>query len=63
MARLHFGSAVAVSLSLFAASALAADQLSAPTPAFHDRPVLVIDPGMHTNGIRSADADFEVIGR
>jgi WD40 repeat protein len=51
--------AIAVNLLLFAAPTLAADQPSAPTPAFYDRPVLVIDPGMHTNLVRWADADVE----
>ncbi|HKM71579.1 MAG TPA: hypothetical protein VJX94_16250 [Stellaceae bacterium] len=59
MAYLRLGFAIAVSLLLFAVPALAADQSSAPTPAFYDRPVLVIDPGMHTNQIWSAAADVE----
>jgi hypothetical protein len=49
MACLRLGFAIAVSLLLFAAPALRADQPFAPTPAFYDRPVLAIDPGMHTN--------------
>jgi hypothetical protein len=59
VAYLRLGFAIAISLSLFAAPALAAGELSAPTPAFYDRPVLVIDPGMHTNTIMSAAADVE----
>jgi hypothetical protein len=59
MAGLRLDFAIAVSLLLFSAPAFAADQPSAPTPAFYDRPVLVIDPGMHTNIVRWADADVE----
>ena len=59
MACLRLSSAITLGLVLSAAPVLAADQLSAPTPAFYDRPVLAIDPGMHTSSIRSADADVE----
>ena len=59
MARLRFSFAIAVSLLLFAAPALAADPPSAPAPAFYDRPVLVIHPGMHTNTIWQAALDAE----
>jgi WD40 repeat protein len=48
-----------IAVSLLAAPAFAADQPSAPTPAFYDRPVLVIDPGMHTNKIWRAAVDAE----
>jgi hypothetical protein len=59
MARLRLGYAIAVSLLLFTAPAPAADPPSAPAPAFYDRPVLVIDPGMHTNTIWQAGVDAE----
>ena len=59
MASLRLGFTIAVSLLLFTARALAADQPTAPMPGFYDRPVLVIDPGMHTSVIRSAAADVE----
>jgi WD40 repeat protein len=57
MARFRLYLAIAVGLRLFATPALAAVQLSAPTPGFYDQPVLAIDPGMHTNAIRHAAAD------
>ena len=59
MACLRLDLAIAVSLLLFAAPVLAADQPAAPTQGFYDRPVLVIDPDMHTNAIRSAAADAQ----
>jgi WD40 repeat protein len=59
MACVRFNLAIVLSLLLFAEPALAVDQLSAPTPAFYDRPVLVIDPGMHTEEIWSAAVDAE----
>jgi WD40 repeat protein len=63
MAGIRLSFAIAVSLLLFATLAFAADQLSAPTPAFYDRPVLVIDPGMHTNEISTESADADAQGR
>jgi WD40 repeat protein len=59
MAYLRVDLAIVIGLLLFAAPALAAAQSSAPRPALYDRPVLVIDPGMHTNQIWSAAADVE----
>jgi WD40 repeat protein len=45
-----------LSLTLWAATSLAAEQ--PPTEAgLYDRPVLVVDPGMHTAIIKRADAD------
>jgi WD40 repeat protein len=59
MACLRLGFAIPVSLLFFAAPALAAEQSSGPTPAFYERPVLAVDPGMHTNAIWGAAADAE----
>jgi WD40 repeat protein len=59
MACVRLGFAIAVILLLFTARAPAADQPVAPMPGFYDRPELVIDPGMHTNGIRSVGADAD----
>jgi WD40 repeat protein len=59
MASFRLSFAIALSLLLLVAPTLAANQLSAPAPGFYDRPVLVIDPGMHINDILSVDADVE----
>ena len=56
MASFRQGCALALSLTLWAAAALAAEQPPA-TPGLYDRPVLVVDPGMHTAMIRRAAAD------
>jgi WD40 repeat protein len=57
MAGIRIGSALVLSLLLFAAAASAADQSPAATPGLHDRPVLVVDPGKHTGTIKRADVD------
>jgi WD40 repeat protein len=59
MACLRLGFAIAVSLPCFAAAAPAADQSSAPTPELYERPVLVIDPGMHTSAIHDVAVGAE----
>jgi WD40 repeat protein len=56
MGRTRQGCAVVLSLTLWAAAATAAEQPPAEA-ALYDRPVLVVDPGMHTAMIRRADAD------
>ncbi len=50
------GCALVLSLTLWAAAATAAEQKPAEA-ALYDRPVLVVDPGMHTAIIKRADAD------
>ena len=55
MARIRQGCALVLSLTLWAAAA-AAEQPAAEA-ALYDRPVLVVDPGMHTAAVRRADAD------
>ncbi len=57
MACLRLGYALVLSLLLSAAAALAAEQPPASAPGLYDRPVLVIDPGMHTAIITRASAD------
>ena len=57
MAGLRFGCALVLSLPLFAGAARAQDQPPAATPALYDRPILVVDPGMHTAPIYRASAD------
>jgi WD40 repeat protein len=59
MARLRIGSALVLSVLLSAAAALAQNQPPAAAPFLYDRPVLVIDPGMHTAMIRRASVDAE----
>jgi WD40 repeat protein len=59
MASVRQDCALAPSLTQCAATALAADQPHAATPGLYDRPVLVIDPGMHTAPIKSASVDAE----
>jgi WD40 repeat protein len=54
MARFRQGFALVLSLTLWAVVAWA--QLPA-APGLYDRPVLVVDPGMHTAAIKGADAD------
>ena len=56
MARVRQGCALVLSLTLWGAAAPAAGQPPADA-ALYDRPVLVVDPGMHTAIIRRADAD------
>ena len=50
------GCALVLSLTLWAAAATAAEQKPAEA-ALYDRPVLVVDPGMHTAIIKRAAAD------
>lgn len=59
MALLRFGRTLALVLLLCAAggAALAADQFPTFAPGLYDRPVLVVDPGMHTGPIRHASKD------
>lgn len=59
MAFLRLGHALALILlpSTAVPSALAADQAPAAAPGLYDRPVLVIDPGMHMAPIKRASAD------
>src|SRR4051794_22138084 len=59
MAGFRFGFAVVLSLLLAAVAVMAADQPPAATPGLYDRPVLVIDPGMHTAMIDRADVDAQ----
>ena len=54
MASFRQGCVLALSLTLWAAATLAADQ---PPAVLYDRPVLVVDPGMHTAIIRRAATD------
>ena len=56
MAILRLGYALVLTLLLTATAAPAAEQPPTP-PGLYDRPVLVVDPGMHTAMIRRADAD------
>src|SRR4051812_20819163 len=57
MADLRFGFALVLILLLCAAETIAADQPPTAAPGLYDRPILVIDPGMHTGPIRRAGAD------
>jgi hypothetical protein len=57
MAYLRLDCALALSLYLWAVAALAADQAPASGAGLYDRPILVIDPGMHTGMITTAAAD------
>jgi hypothetical protein len=54
MARFRQGCAVLLTLTLWAMVAWAEQP---PEPGLYDRPVLVVDPGMHTAIIKRADAD------
>jgi hypothetical protein len=58
MAFVRQGCALALSLTLWAVAALAEDQTPAAA-GLYDRPVLVVDPGMHTAVIWRAAADQE----
>jgi WD40 repeat protein len=58
MAYLRQGRAGLLSLALWAAAAGATEQQPSPI-ALYDRPVLVVDPGMHTGLVWSAAADAE----
>jgi WD40 repeat protein len=58
MAFVRKGFILALSLTLWAAAAQA-DQPHGATTGLYDRPVLVIDPGMHTAPIWRASADAE----
>lgn len=57
MARFRRGCALALSLTLLSAMARAEDRPSDAAPRLYDRPVLVVDPGLHTATIRSVSAD------
>jgi WD40 repeat protein len=59
MAFVRQGCALALSLTLWAVAALAEDQAPAAPTGLYDRPVLVVDPGMHNALIRRAAADQE----
>jgi WD40 repeat protein len=59
MALVRQGCALALSLTLWAAAALAEDQAPAAPTGIYDRPVLVVDPGMHNAIIWRAAADQE----
>jgi hypothetical protein len=59
MASFRQGCAIVLSLTLWAAEARAADQPQADIAGLYDRPVLVVDPGMHIAAIRRASADAE----
>ena len=60
MARFRLGCAGVLSLALWAGVAMA-EQPAAP--GLYDRPVLVVDPGMHTAPIWRTDADSAGTGR
>jgi hypothetical protein len=57
MAFVRQGCALALSLTLWAVAALAEDQAPPPPTGLYDRPVLVVDAGMHNAIIKSAAAD------
>jgi WD40 repeat protein len=57
MAKLRQGCALVLSVVLSAFAGRADDLPSASSPALFDRPVLVVDPNMHTAAIRAADVD------
>ena len=57
MAFVRQGCALALSLTLWAAVAQAEDQAPAAPTGLYDRPVLVVDPGMHKAVIWRAAAD------
>ncbi len=57
MARFRLGQAVLLILLVFAAASPASAQPAATPSGLYDRPVLVIEPGMHTAMIRRADVD------
>jgi WD40 repeat protein len=59
MAFVRQGCALALSLTLWAVAALAEDQAPAAPTGLYDRPVLVVDPGMHNAVIWRAAADQE----
>ena len=59
MANLRLYCAAVLSLLVIAVGAVAAEQPSTATPGLYERPVLVIDAGMHTGPINSADADAD----
>jgi WD40 repeat protein len=58
MACVRQGCVLVLSLTLSATAARSADQQPAQVPVLYDRPVLVVDPGMHTAAIKDADADI-----
>jgi WD40 repeat protein len=57
MAFVRQGCVLALSLTLWAAAARAEDQAPAAPTGLYDRPVLVVDPGMHNGRIWRAAAD------
>jgi WD40 repeat protein len=57
MAVLRVGLTVLLTLFLGSAGAHAADPQTPAPPGLYDRPVLVVDPGMHTATIKRASAD------
>ncbi len=57
MAGFRQGLALALSLTLWAAAARGGGAAAAAPAGLYDRPVLVVDPGMHTAMIRRAAAD------
>lgn len=57
--RLRHATTLILLLCAAATSARAADQLQATAPGLYDRPVLAIDPGIHTATIMRASADVE----
>ena len=59
MACFRQGCVIVLSLTLWAATAVAAEQ----TPGLYDRPVLVVDPGVHTARHWQAAADSTGTGR
>jgi WD40 repeat protein len=59
MAVLRVCLALLLTLLLGSAGARAANPQSAASPGLYDRPVLVVDPSMHTALIRRASADMD----
>ncbi len=59
MAAIRFGCALVLSLLVAAKATFSADQAPSTAPELYDRPVLIVDPGMHTAPIRRASADAD----
>lgn len=59
MAAIRFGCALVLSLLLATKAASSAEQAPSTQPQLYDRPVLVVDPGMHVATIREASADAD----
>jgi WD40 repeat protein len=57
MAAIRFSCALVLSLLLTAKATLSAEQAPSTAPQLYDRPVLVVDPGMHTAAIKRASGD------